>query len=83
VEHRFTIGIVGDAGVRGCAQQPRLYVGMILILIFGEVSRVLALTIEIVMKADHVTGVRTLWNDCSPLDAHTNHHWGQCLPMRA
>lgn len=33
----FAIGIVGDAGVRGTAQQPRLFVGMILILIFAEV----------------------------------------------
>ena len=24
----FAIGIVGDAGVRGTAQQPRLFVGM-------------------------------------------------------
>merc|ERR1712156_984193 len=29
----YAIGIVGDAGVRGTAQQPRLFVGMILILI--------------------------------------------------
>ena len=35
--YRFAIGIVGDAGVRGTAQQPRLFVGMILILIFAEV----------------------------------------------
>ena len=28
---------MGDAGVRGTAQQPRLFVGMILILIFAEV----------------------------------------------
>ena len=35
--YSFAIGIVGDAGVRGTAQQPRLYVGMILILIFAEV----------------------------------------------
>jgi V-type H+-transporting ATPase proteolipid subunit len=34
---RFAIGIVGDAGVRGMAHQPRIYVGMILILIFAEV----------------------------------------------
>ena len=33
----FSIGIVGDAGVRASAQQPRVYVGMILILIFAEV----------------------------------------------
>jgi V-type H+-transporting ATPase proteolipid subunit len=32
----ITIGIVGDAGVRGIAQQPRIFVGMILILIFAE-----------------------------------------------
>uniref|UniRef100_A0AC34F4J9 V-type proton ATPase proteolipid subunit n=1 Tax=Panagrolaimus sp. ES5 TaxID=591445 RepID=A0AC34F4J9_9BILA len=32
----YAIGIVGDAGVRGTAQQPRLFVGMILILIFSE-----------------------------------------------
>ena len=25
----FAVGIVGDAGVRGTAQQPRLYVGMV------------------------------------------------------
>lgn len=33
----FAIGIIGDAGVRGTAQQPKLYVGMVLILIFAEV----------------------------------------------
>lgn len=33
----FAIGIVGDAGVRGTAQQPRLFVGMLMILIFAEV----------------------------------------------
>ncbi|CAE8595107.1 unnamed protein product [Polarella glacialis] len=32
----LAIGIVGDAGVRANAQQPRLFVGMILILIFAE-----------------------------------------------
>ncbi|GJN80605.1 H(+)-transporting V0 sector ATPase subunit c [Purpureocillium lilacinum] len=33
----FAIGIVGDCGVRASTQQPRLYVGMVLILIFAEV----------------------------------------------
>lgn len=33
----FAIGVVGEAGVRGFAQQPRLFIGMILILIFAEV----------------------------------------------
>ncbi|KAI1698585.1 ATP synthase subunit C domain-containing protein [Ditylenchus destructor] len=32
----FAIGIVGDAGVRAMALQPRMFVGMILILIFSE-----------------------------------------------
>merc|ERR1719281_1681421 len=30
----LAIGIVGDAGVRANAQEPKLFVGMILILIF-------------------------------------------------
>jgi V-type H+-transporting ATPase proteolipid subunit len=33
----FAIGITGDAGVRGSSQQPRLFVGMMLIQIFSEV----------------------------------------------
>jgi V-type H+-transporting ATPase proteolipid subunit len=33
----FAIGITGDAGVRGVAQQPKLFVGMMLIMIFSEV----------------------------------------------
>ena len=32
----ITIGVVGDAGVRANARQPKLFVGMLLILIFGE-----------------------------------------------
>ena len=32
----LAIGIVGDAGVRGFAQQQKLFVGMLLILIFAE-----------------------------------------------
>lgn len=47
---RFAIGIVGDAGVRGTAQQPRLFVGMILILIFAEVLGMdLSLTLKMAM----------------------------------
>jgi V-type H+-transporting ATPase proteolipid subunit len=43
------IGIVGDAGVRANAQQPRLYVGMILILIFAEVLALYGLIVSLVM----------------------------------
>ena len=31
------MGIAGDAGTRAIAQQPRLFVSMVLILIFAEV----------------------------------------------
>jgi len=43
----FAIGIVGDAGVRGTAQQPRLFVGMILILIFAEVLGLYGLIVAV------------------------------------
>jgi V-type H+-transporting ATPase proteolipid subunit len=47
----FAIGIVGDAGVRGTAQQPRLFVGMILILIFAEVLGLYGLIVALLMNA--------------------------------
>ena len=46
----FAIGIVGDAGVRGTAQQPRLFVGMILILIFAEVLGLYGLIVALIMN---------------------------------
>lgn len=33
----FAIGITGDAGVRGSSQQPRLFIGMMLLQIMSEV----------------------------------------------
>jgi V-type H+-transporting ATPase proteolipid subunit len=33
----WAIGIVGDAAVRSFAFQPKIFVGMVLILIFAEV----------------------------------------------
>ncbi|KAH8086020.1 V-type ATPase [Cristinia sonorae] len=47
----FAIGIVGDAGVRGTAQQPRLYVGMILVLIFAEVLGLYGLIVALIMNS--------------------------------
>ncbi|KAJ5429406.1 ATPase F0/V0 complex subunit C [Penicillium cf. griseofulvum] len=47
----FAIGVVGDAGVRGIAQQPRLYVGMILILIFAEVLGLYGLIVALLMNS--------------------------------
>jgi len=33
----LAIGVIGDAGVRASTLQPRMYMGMIMILIFAEV----------------------------------------------
>ena len=53
----FAIGIVGDAGVRGTAQQPKLFVGMILILIFAGVLGLYGLIVALLLntKAGGVT----------------------------
>lgn len=53
----FAIGIVGDAGVRGTAQQPRLFVGMILILIFAEVLGLYGLIVALLMNSKASTDV--------------------------
>ena len=50
----FAIGVVGDAGVRGTAQQPRLFVGMILILIFAEVLGLYGLIVALVLTTKPV-----------------------------
>merc|ERR1711939_511412 len=46
----FAVGIAGNAGVRGTAQQPRLFVGMILILIFAEVLGLYGLIVALIMN---------------------------------
>lgn len=45
----MAIGIVGDAGVRANAQQPKLFVGMILILIFAEALALYGLIVGIIL----------------------------------
>ena len=47
----IAIGIVGDAGVRANAQQPRTYVGMVLILIFAEALGLYGLIIGLIMTS--------------------------------
>ncbi|KAJ5966362.1 hypothetical protein N7481_013076 [Penicillium waksmanii] len=47
----YTIGIVGDAGVRAYMQQSRVYVGMILILIFGEVLGLYGLIVGLILNS--------------------------------
>jgi len=53
----FAIGIVGDAGVRASTQQPRLYVGMVLILIFSEVLGLYGVVVSILMLTRSTLGV--------------------------
>jgi len=45
----YAIGIVGDAGVRGTGQQPRLFVGMVLMLIFAEVLGLYGLIVALIL----------------------------------
>ena len=47
----YAIGIVGDAGVRALSQQPRFFVGMILILIFAEVLGLYGMIVALIMGA--------------------------------
>jgi V-type H+-transporting ATPase proteolipid subunit len=46
----LAIGVVGDAGVRAVGQQPALYVGMILILIFGEALGLYGLIVALILS---------------------------------
>jgi V-type H+-transporting ATPase proteolipid subunit len=46
----MAIGIIGDAGVRANAQQPKLFVGMVLMLIFCEALALYGLIIGIILS---------------------------------
>ena len=46
----MAIGIVGDAGVRAVGQQERLFVGMILILIFAEALGLYGLIVALILS---------------------------------
>jgi len=46
----MAIGVVGDAGVRATAQQPKLFVGMILILIFAEALALYGLIVALILS---------------------------------
>jgi len=51
----MAIGIVGDAGVRATAQQPRLFVAMILILIFAEALALYGLIVALILAVKKST----------------------------
>ena len=46
----MAIGIVGDAGVRANAQQSKIFVGMILILIFAEALGLYGLIVALILS---------------------------------
>ena len=46
----LAIGVVGDAGVRATGQNEKLFVGMILILIFAEALGLYGLIVALIMS---------------------------------
>ncbi|EAN31669.2 V-type ATPase subunit C [Theileria parva strain Muguga] len=55
----LAIGIVGDAGVRAHAQQTRLFVGMVLTLVFAETLALYGLIIGLVVAMKAPKGLCT------------------------
>lgn len=51
----MAIGIVGDAGVRAVGQQDKIFVGMILILIFAEALGNITIPCQQNLIAPHIT----------------------------
>merc|ERR1711907_178043 len=50
----IAIGIVGDAGVRANARQPKLFVGTILILIFAEALGLYGLIVALILSSNQM-----------------------------
>ncbi len=46
----FAIGVVGEAGVKANAQEDRIFVGMILILIFAEALGLYGLIVSLILS---------------------------------
>ena len=51
----MAIGVVGDAGVRAVGQQEKLFVGMILILIFAEALGLYGLIVALILSQKSYT----------------------------
>jgi V-type H+-transporting ATPase 16kDa proteolipid subunit len=49
----WAIGIVGDAGVRSIAQESKMFVGMVLILIFAEVLGLYGLIVAVYLTLQY------------------------------
>ena len=46
----YAIGLVGDAGVRSYIYQPKMFVGMVLVLIFAEVLGLYGLIVSLILN---------------------------------
>jgi len=46
----YAIGVVGDAGVKAVGQQPKLFVAMILIMIFAEALALYGLIVALILS---------------------------------
>ncbi|KAI8906248.1 hypothetical protein EDD86DRAFT_228445 [Gorgonomyces haynaldii] len=51
----YAIGQVGDAGVRSFLYQPRMFVGMVLIMIFAEVLGLYGLIVSLILNTKAVS----------------------------
>jgi V-type H+-transporting ATPase proteolipid subunit len=51
------IGVVGDYGVRSYAREPKLFVGMLLILIFGEALALYGLIVGLIVGVKSPSGL--------------------------
>lgn len=49
------IGVVGDAGVRAIGQQEKLFVGVILICIFGEALALYGMIVALILSQQTVS----------------------------
>merc|ERR1711998_496191 len=63
----IAIGIAGDAGVRANARQPKLFVGIILILIFAEALGPYGLIVSLILSGNT--------QKCTAI--HSNYCWAQ------
>merc|ERR1711934_641522 len=59
----IAIGIVGDAGVRANAREPKLFIGVILILIFAEALGLYGLIVALILQSNVL--------DCSSITQYT------------
>lgn len=62
----LAIGIVGDAGVRANAQQNRLFIGMVLILVFSETLALYGLIIGIYLTVQETKPLCSTYANATP-----------------